>query len=156
MNALLASTALFAALLGAQAPAKAVPNLSGTWILQLAQSDFGPLPGVDARIDVVIHAEPTLSIKRTTTAQGNTTVADMHFVVDGESHSNMAGETALASVLHWEGEVLVVVNTTESPQGQLVITDRYSLSADGKTLTQARTLSIQGQELAQRLVLTKQ
>jgi hypothetical protein len=43
-----------------------------------------------------------------------------------------------------------------TPQGAATITDRYTLSADGKTLTQARTIAVQGQEIPQTLVLTKQ
>ncbi|MDZ4674517.1 MAG: hypothetical protein SGI84_08685 [Gemmatimonadota bacterium] len=155
MNAWFASVAMVTALLGASVPEAASPNLSGTWTLQVAQSDFGQLPGPESRTDVIDHQEPRLAIKRTTTAQGNTTVADMSYVVDGQAHKNVAGPTELSSVLSWDGEVLVMVSTANSPQGALTITDRYTLSADGRALAQARTLSIQGQELAQRLVLTR-
>jgi hypothetical protein len=150
---------LYTALLASTSPlpllAQAVPDLSGTWHLQVDSSDFGQLPGIDARIDVIVHAEPRLSIKRTTTVQGSSTVADMSFIVDGQPHRNTAGATVLISTLHWEGQVLVVVSTTDGPQGQLTITDRYTLGPDARTLTQDRTLSIQGQELRQRLVLTR-
>lgn len=156
MNALLASALVATTVLGGpDQAAPSLPNLSGTWTLQVAQSDFGQIPGPESRIDVIDHQEPRLTIKRTTIAQGTTTVADMSYAVDGQPHRNMAGATALSSVLSWEGEVLVMVSTADSPQGTLTITDRYTLSPDGRTLTQARTLSIQGQDLVQRLVLTK-
>lgn len=139
---------------GSHAPA--VPDLSGTWVLQIAESDFGMVPPPDSRVDVFDHQEPRLTVKRTTSAQGTTTVADMNYVVDGQPHRNMAGSTELVSTLRWDGDVLVMVTTTQAPQGELVITDRYALSADGRTLTQARVLAIQDQTLSQTMILRKQ
>jgi len=155
MQSLLAVAVLISTGLGGL-PASAVPNLTGTWVLQIAESDFGMVPPPDSRIDVIDHQEPRLAVKRTTSAQGTTTVADMTYAVDGMPHKNNAGTTELTSTLHWEGEVLVMVTTTQAPQGELVITDRYSLSADGQTLTQARVLAIQDQTLAQTMILRKQ
>jgi len=155
MQSLLAVAVLISTGLGGL-PASAVPNLTGTWVLQIADSDFGMVPPPDSRIDVIDHQEPRLAVKRTTSAQGTTTVADMTYAVDGMPHKNNAGTTELTSTLHWEGEVLVMVTTTQAPQGELVITDRYSLSADGQTLTQARVLAIQDQTLAQTMILRKQ
>ncbi len=142
--------------LGGPRTAPAIPNLSGTWVLQVAQSEFGQIPGPEARTDVIDHQEPRLTIQRAVTAGGESTTANLTYLVDGQPHHNMVGPTELVSVLHWEGEVLVMISTVDSDDGSLTFTDRYALSPDGKTLTQQRTLSVQGQELAQRLVLTRQ
>jgi hypothetical protein len=68
----------------------------------------------------------------------------------------MVGPSELTSTLRWDGVVLVMVSTVSTPDGEVTITDRYTLSEDGKTLTQARTISAQGQELSQKLVLARQ
>jgi hypothetical protein len=152
-------TALSAALL-ALAPgmlsAQNVPDLSGTWILQVAESDFGPLPAPERRTDIIAHDEPRLVVQRMTMAQGQEGSLELTYAVDGEPHENNAGGAMVVSRLHWEGSVLIMISTVSSPQGELMLTDRYSLSPDGQTLTQARVLQVQGQEFAQRMVLKKQ
>ena len=50
----------------------------------------------------------------------------------------------------------MIVSTVQTPNGEATVTDRLSLSGDGKTLTQQRAISVQGQELAQTMVLVKQ
>ena len=140
-------------------PASAVaqaPNLSGTWVLQADKSDFGPMPGPTSRTDVIDHKEPKLNIKRTQEGAQGSVSSELIYEVDGKAWKNKAGESDLSSVLKWDGAVLVIVTDITTPQGEAVITDRYSLAADGKTLTQDRVISIQGQELTQKLVLVKQ
>jgi hypothetical protein len=137
--------------------AQQVPNLSGTWVLQADKSDFGMMPSPQSRTDVIEHQEPKLTIKRTvlTTAAGES-ILNLVYAVDGKPHKNMAGPSELTSLLSWEGRTLVTVSTLETGQGQATITDRLTLSEDGKTLTQQRTLSMQGQEAKQTMVMVKQ
>lgn len=133
-----------------------VPNLSGTWIMQADKSDFGPIGGPSSRTDVIEHQEPRLTIKRTVVSAAGETASTLVYAVDGKPYKNTAGPSELTSTLKWDGQVLVMVTLTTLPQGEVTITDRYTLSADGKTLTQARTLSLGGQEAAQTIVLIKQ
>jgi len=154
---------LTAALLGAVlgvAPgvsvAQHVPNLSGTWVLQADKSDFGPIPAPTSRTDVVDHQEPKLNIKRTTVQNGTEVVGNLVFAIDGKEYKNTMGPQELASTLKWDGEVLVVTTSTSMQGADVSLVDRYSLSADGKTLTQDRTISVQGQTLTQKLVFAKQ
>ena len=153
-------TALLAALaVGFPAAAStqaALPNLSGTWVLQVDKSDFGPMAPVTSRTDVIQHQEPKLLIKRTIASSAGETTSDLVYAVDGKPYKNTVSDTELTSTLNWDGAVLVMVSTASVPQGDVTITDRYTLSADGKTLTQDRTLSIQGQQLVQKMVLQKQ
>lgn len=148
------------ALVGSAATASAqtasVPNLSGTWVLQVDKSDFGVLQPLTARTDVVDHQEPKLTIKRSVTTNGQENSSNLVYVIDGKPYKNMAGPTEITSTLHWEGSTLVSVSIAQSPNGELTITDRYDLSQDGKTLTQKRTFSVGGQEATQTIVLLKQ
>jgi len=147
--------ALVTALAAVPALAQSPPDFSGTWTLDLARSNFGQLPAPESRVDVIQHQEPRLVIKRTTVVNGAQSVVDIAYAVDGQPHQNTAGGSPISSVLRWDGSTLVVTSTVTTPQGDLGIVDRMSLSADGKTLTQERTLSIQGQELAQTMVFTR-
>ena len=47
-------------------------------------------------------------------------------------------------------------STTQTPQGEASINDRWSLSEDGKTLTQTRNITVQGQSFSQTAVFTRQ
>jgi hypothetical protein len=137
--------------------AQAVPDLSGTWVLQLEQSDLGAMAGqLQARTDVIEHKEPSLKIKRTVRSTAGESTSDLVYMVDGKPWKNTAGPTEITSTLKWEEGALVMVSTVPNPQGDVTITDRYTLSADGKTLTQARVLSLGPQEIAQKMVLTRQ
>lgn len=136
--------------------AQAVPNLGGTWVLQVDKSDFGPLPGPLSRTDVIEHHEPKLVIKRTVASAAGETTSDLSYEVNGKPWKNMVGSNELVSTLRWDGSVLVMVSTVATGQGDATITDRYTLAADGKTLTQVRVWSVQGQEISQTMLLSKQ
>lgn len=149
------------ALVGCAATASAqtasVPNLSGTWILQVDKSDFAGMQTPTSRTDVVDHQEPKLTIKRIVVANGQENSTNLVYAIDSKPYKNMVGPSEITSTLHWEGSTLVSVSTVPGANGtEITITDRYDVSADGKTLTQKRTFSAQGQELTQTLILVKQ
>jgi hypothetical protein len=159
MRSMRAAAALLAIALAVPAvsAARQVPNLTGTWVLQADKSDFGMMAAPQSRTDVIDHQEPKLTIKRTmVTAAAGESQVNLVYAVDGKPHKNMAGPSELTSTLSWEGRTLVTVSTVDTQQGQVTITDRLTLSEDGKTLTQQRTLSAQGQEAKQTMVLVKQ
>jgi hypothetical protein len=136
--------------------AQSVPNLSGTWVLQVDKSDFGQGPAPTSRTDVIDHQEPKLLIKRTIVNASGSTSSDLVYAVDGKPYKNTVGPNELTSTLKWDGATLVMTSQASTPQGEFTITDRYSLSADGKTLTQARVFAAQGQEIPQTMILAKQ
>lgn len=153
----LAAALTLAAALPVAAAAQKVPNLSGTWLLQIDKSDFGMMSAPTSRADVIDHQEPNLTIKRTViaSATGETT-SNLVYAVDGKPYKNMVGQIELTSTLKWDGQTLVMVSTASSPQGELTITDRYTLAEDGKTLTIDRTFAAQGQEVKSKMVFAKQ
>jgi hypothetical protein len=152
----IAPLAALLVVLAAGAGAQGAPNLSGTWVLQADKSDFGMMPGPTSRTDVIDHQEPKLTIRRTVvTSDGQQNVTDFACAVDGRTCENVAGPLTLKSVLRWDGRTLVMATTTPTPQGEVAITDRYSLSEDGQTLTQARTLAMGTEQTTQTMVLAR-
>lgn len=132
------------------------PNLSGTWVLQPAKSDFGPMPPIASRTDVIDHQEPSLKVKRTIEGAQGTSSAELVYGIDGKPWTNSTPNGDITSTLKWEGKTLVVESTVNTPQGEALLTDRFTMSEDGKTLTQERRISIAGQELTQTMVFAKQ
>ena len=132
------------------------PNLSGTWVMALDKSDFGPLPAPQQRSDVIVHKEPSITDKRTVTSASGVVTSTLVYAVDGKPYVNHIGGIDVTSVLKWDGPVLVMESTLTTPQGTFPVVDRFTLSADGKTLTQARTLDLGGQKASQTIVLVKQ
>jgi len=156
-----ATPLLALALVGSAATASAqsatIPNLSGTWVMQVDKSDFAGMQVPTSRTDVFDHQDPKLTIKRTVSANGQENSTTLIYGIDSKPYKNMVGTSEVTSTLHWEGSTLVSVSTVPNPQGgEVTITDRYDLSQDGKTLTQKRTFSAQGQELTQTILLLKQ
>ena len=114
------------------------PNLSGTWKLDIAKSNFGQFPPPASQTDSIEHNEPSLKIVED---QKGGMMGDMNLTTtlrsDGtETTSTGMGGSPVKSTARWEGSTLVV-NSTASFQGSDVkIKDSYTLSPDGKTLTE--------------------
>ncbi|MFN2317231.1 MAG: hypothetical protein ABR551_04655 [Gemmatimonadales bacterium] len=156
VSPLRSAVALLLAVAAAPLEGQSPPNLSGTWTLQVAESDLGPIPAPDSRVDVIEHQEPRITIRRSVVSQGQETSTELRYAVDGERHVNTAGGLEMGSRLSWNGATLTMISSAQTPQGEVGLVDVFTLSEDGQTLTQARTLTIGGQELRQRLVLKKQ
>jgi hypothetical protein len=141
-------------------PASAVaqaPDLSGSWVLQVDKSDFGPMPAITSRTDVITHKEPSLTIKRSIVSANGSASSDLAYSVDGKPWKNTTSDgSEITSTLKWDGPVLVVTSVLNTPNGEATITDRFSLSPDGKTMTQDRMISVAGQEIPQKMILVKQ
>jgi len=140
------------------AAAAQAPDLSGTWVLQTDKSDFGMMPAPTSRTDVITHKDPSLTIKRSiVSTQTGSVTSELVYAIDGKEWKNKTADgQELTSTLKWDGPVLVVTSMLNTPNGEATITDRFSVSADGKTMTQDRLISIAGQEITQKMVLAKQ
>jgi len=136
----------------AQAGAQSKPNLTGTWVMVPEKSDLAGMPSPGGRTDVIDHQEPKLTVKRT--------VGDVHldltYAVDGKPWTNQTPQGPVTSTLKWDGDVLVIASEMNVQGNDVSLEDRYTLSADGKTLTQDRTINVQGQTIVQKLVFAKQ
>ncbi len=126
---LLAAAVFASALLTAQTK----PNFSGTWKLNVHTSDFGggptPKEGWVLNID---HREPEIW----TTVALDTAKKHVIYTDGRESglESEEFGHTIITAT--WDKSVLVVT----SKYGEIRQTDRWVLSADGKTWTNSRHL----------------
>ena len=113
----------------AQTPSK--PNLSGTWKLNLAKSDFGTFPrAAEDHLLKIVHREPRINL--TDVAGGRT--KEWGGSTDGQQVVSRTPDGERAIEFRWEGNSLI--HTASERRGGLTSTqtDKISLSADGRAL----------------------
>jgi hypothetical protein len=133
------------------------PNLSGTWKLNIAKSDFGQVPPPDSRVDTIEDNEPSIKITsvRTGGAMGNGTITTQ-FLTDGrETTSTILGSDA-KSRAHWDGGSLMADVKTTMQGGDIEFKNIYTLAADGKSLMEGSHISSAMGEFDVKLVFDKQ
>jgi hypothetical protein len=145
--------------LAAQTPAPAAaathPDFSGKWTLDAAAS--GAPAGAAATLTITQDAKG-LKIDQVATSMMGTQNVNLAYAFDGPSKNTVnapMGAVEMNSTVWWDGPALMM-KTNASVQGQtLDKTDKWVLSADGKTLTITSDLNMAGQSMQQKQVLTK-
>lgn len=120
------------------------PDLTGTWVLDMPKSDFGPHKGdlaYDELTLIISQHEPEIRITRKTVKNKKERSQALAYYSDGRGESNpeIAGKEVVKSTTKWDGDALVSHGThrVQLFDDALVFetTDRWELSADGNTLT---------------------
>jgi hypothetical protein len=114
------------------------PNFAGTWKLNLTKSNFGQIPPPTSQTDTIEDNEPSVKIAED---QKGGMMGDMNLTTtvstDGkETTSTGMGGAPVTSIAHWDGVALVVDSKTSFQGSDIKIKDTYTLSSDGKTLTE--------------------
>jgi len=138
---------------GAQAEDR--PNFSGTWKANMSKSDFGRGPAPEARLDRITHADPNLKDTITQRNQQGEITYDMNYSTDGKETSNTVRGNQFKSTVHWDAAELVI-ESIGTLGGHVTLKDRWSLSADGKTLTIQRHAARTFGSTEQKIVFDKQ
>jgi len=147
MKFLLLATAS-AAMLAAQ-----TPNLSGVWKVNPEKSKFaGPPPS--SYLMILDQQETKLSEKIAMGGMHGSERSTYTFNLDSKPSMNSYRGLPMRTTAAWNGAVLVLDSKTAGRPS--TITAKYSLSADGATLTVDNTVSANGKETAQLLVFDKQ
>ncbi len=133
----------------------AKPNFSGTWTLNVSKSDFGMLPGPTSRTDVIDHNDPVLKDAVTQATEQGPLNLTLTYTTDGKEVTNEQGPMTVKSTLSWDGDNLVVNSSTSIQGNDITIKQVWTLSADGKTLTQNAHLAAGVGETDQKLVFEK-
>jgi len=144
-------TTVIAALTIATA-ASAKPNFSGTWRLNKAKSNYGPVSAPNRMERKIVHADPTLKM---IIVQGNDEgerTVEQEYRTDGSEVVNKIGSREVASTAKWEGQVLVI----SSEHGDLAQSERWTLSEDGKVLTLVNRVKSPKRNFEVTVVMDKQ
>jgi hypothetical protein len=137
--------------------AHAHPDFSGTWAFDATKSE-GPMLPTSAQLKVT-QTEKTLTVERTATTMAGTQTATFNYALDGSVSKNTGGGGGMTveftSTTEWDGEVLVI-KTTANLSTAFSQTERWTLAADKKVLTQDGQISVGTQSATAKLTYNKQ
>jgi hypothetical protein len=118
------------------------PNFSGDWTVDLTKSDFGPIPPPSGMTRKVDHKDPAVTVVETQTGgpQGDMTVTSK-YSTDGKETTNELMGSQTKSTAKWDGSALVVATNADFQGTAITLTDKWTLSDDGKVTTIARHIA---------------
>jgi len=132
------------------------PNFTGHWKLNVSKSDFGQMPAPDSMTQTVTHADPNLTVAIKQSSEGGEIEVESKYTTDGKECVNQVGSAEVRSTLKYEGETLVIVSKGQFGDTAFTMTDKWTVSEDGKVLTIMRHFETGMWEDNQKLVLEKQ
>lgn len=154
----LMSCALGAVVLVAAAAAHAAPNLTGTWVLDRAQSEFpqpdaadgkgrqggpGHRGGADAKLTVAQDGN-TLKVTRSMARDGKERAFTETYSLDGAEHTSKSRRGSSVTKALYDGNRLLVntshTMTTKEGERQMSRASVWTVSPDGQTLTIETTM----------------
>jgi hypothetical protein len=122
--------------LAASASAQSKPNFSGDWKLNIAKSTFGQMPAPTSLTEKITHTDPSLKVQRAQSGDFGDFNSDFSYTTDGKECQNAMGDLfKMTSTVKWDGDILTFDNKMDFQGNAMTGTEKWSLSADGKTLT---------------------
>lgn len=147
---------LLAILALAALPMLGAPNLTGTWKMNAAKCDFGPMPAPDSLTRTITHDDPKLKlVTKQSGAQGEMEVV-ANYTTDGKESSNEMRGNVVKSLVKWEGDTLVIESKGKFGDNDVTISEKWTLTDGGKTLNIQRHFTTSMGEVDTKLVLEKQ
>jgi hypothetical protein len=140
--------------------AQDLPNFTGKWSLDVAKSDFGPMPPPESMTYVIDHKEPALKLVSTQKGQQGEVTNERNVTTDGKDSVNKmrmpTGETEVKSTSKWVGKTLTTAFKIDVQGMALDIVESWKLSDDGKVLTVLREIGTDQGNFAVTTVFNKQ
>ncbi|HTK95027.1 MAG TPA: hypothetical protein VL382_05265 [Terriglobales bacterium] len=157
-NRILLLAVLGALAVSALAAPPSQPDFSGKWTLNAGKSDLGPVPPPKSRTEDIAQKGQHIKVVRAQTdASGKSSTLTLDCPIGGTDCAVNFSDTSvkMAGKAKWDGAVLVFNLTVTTGGGQLTIDDRYTRSADGKTIVVKRHLASMMGAIDQTLVMEK-
>jgi hypothetical protein len=136
--------------------AAAAPDFSGTWKLNNAKSNYGQMPPPTSMTQTIKHADPKLSVAMKQVRDEGEFEWEANYTTDGKESTNEIMGSPMKSVAKWEGDALVIETKGNFGGGEMTIKSRWTLSADGKTLTVDQQMASSMGEMTMKMVMEKQ
>ena len=132
-------------------PLAAAPNLSGSWMLNLAKSQYGQFPAPEVMMRQIQHQDSALSMSTYQKGTQGEVTTELKYTTDGKPVVN--GENKGAA--HWDSDKLVIETSRDYQGTTLTQREEWTLSADGKTLTIATHVKLPNGEFDVKQVFEK-
>jgi hypothetical protein len=114
----------------------AKPNFTGDWKLNVDKSEFGPFPPPTSMTMKIEHADPDMKVASSQSGQQGDISYDAKYSTDGKETANTIGPMEMKSTAVWEADDLIVTTKFEANGAEIVIKSKWTLSQEGKVLTQ--------------------
>ena len=139
----------------------ATPNFTGKWNLDIAKSDFGPMPPPESVVHVIDHKEPNLKVVTTQKGPQGEVTNERILTTDGKENVNkvrMGGPDPqeVKSTSKWNGKTLATAFKLEIQGNAIDVSDSWKLSDDGKVLTVVREFKSSQGDFVTTTVFNKQ
>jgi hypothetical protein len=138
MNRYRSNAALVAALClaaGVALGAGQRPDLSGTWVLNIAKGRLQIRSDLDSGTLTIDHKEPAFRFSRIFVAGGKEDASSYDLTTDGKERTVKANGRTTISRMSWDGDVLVLAEKIVLANGRKATNVvRYSLRDGGETL----------------------
>ena len=120
------------------------------------KSDFGPIPGPESEIDTIDHNDPNLKLAVDQQGAQGKQNYELAITINGKEEAHKLGEREVKTTSQWEGNTMVVLTKLMFQDNEVLVKAVYSLSPDGKTVTNNTHFSSAMGEADQKLVFEKQ
>ncbi len=147
---------LAAAVFATSAFAQTTPDFSGAWKVDVAKSDFGPLPPPETRTDVITQSAAQLKDAVSSSGPDGKMDLVLTYSLDGSESLNQFRGADVKSTAKWDGSALAIDSKLNYQEQDIGLKTNWTLSADGKTLTMATHITSPMGEADQTLILEKQ
>jgi hypothetical protein len=134
----------------------AQPNFSGEWKMNAAKSNFAPLPQPDRLVRKIVQHDSHLKIKTTQFGQQREIVTDLAYTTDGAECKNIIRGQQFTGNARWDGDTLSIESKRTVQGMEIVQTERWTLSTDGRTMTIANNVETPQGAFDITIVLEKQ
>ncbi len=111
------------------------PNFSGVWKMDPGRSDYGVMEAPQAVTRKIVHEEPNVTMVVNQKSSRGDMTSEFKYATDGKEYVNKTRLGDTRSTLKWDGDTLVLSTTRTVMGREVLITDHWSLSADGKIMT---------------------
>ena len=137
-------------------PALAKPNFSGDWKLNNSKSAFGQFPPPGSMTSKITHEDPKLKREVKMSGDQGEFQYETTYTTDGKDCSNEMFGNPINSNVKWDGDTLIVDSKGKFGDNEFSSQDKWTLSADGKTLTIVSTFKSAMGDGEQKMVFDKQ
>jgi hypothetical protein len=121
-----------------------------------SKSDYGVMEAPQSVTRKIVHDEPNVTMVVTQKSSRGDMTTEFKYATDGKEYVNKTRLGDARSTLRWDGDALLL-STRRTVMGRdLQINDRWTLSADGKTMTISGKITGGGADNDYTIVFEKQ
>jgi hypothetical protein len=132
------------------------PDFSGNWKMDADKSTFGPMPPPTSMTRKIVHKDPDLSVETAQSGDQGDMNTTAKYSTDGKETTNSMMGNDVKSKAVWDGKNLMITSAANFGGTDVKLTNKWSLSDDGKTLTDALSISTPQGDFEMTFVLLKQ